>query len=792
MEVRLIHRDAKPEERQWLEKRGTIARVVELRTMAYVVGAKEAKRDRLLVEMKAVDNRYPLYGRAHVDGKPLNNAALADLLKPRNGVPGALVEAIVLDRLKLKPGSRLKIGAREFEIRGALTTEPDRGTRLFTIGPRVMVSDAQLAATGLVRRGSLIYFRYRLKLPASESVEAVARAINRDLPKAGWRVRSLAQATPGARNWLERITLYLTLVGLTALLVGGLGIANGVRAWLDARTVTIATFKCLGAPARLVFLTYLIQVIVLAVIGIAAGLILGTLLPAALAGMVETILPVSLKLGIYPLPLALAALFGFLTALSFSLWAIARAREVPAGTLFRQAVAPVSARPKLVYMLATALLVALLAALAILAAVDKSLAIIFILACAVAFLIFRVLAWVATRLAARLSRPEGVGRNRPNLRFALANIHRPGAPTGSIILSLGLAATILVAIAMVQGNLSEQVRRQIPDQAPTFFFIDILPHQTAAFDKAVKATKGVNRMTRVPMVRARIVKIRGVPSSKARVAHDVRWALRNERGLTYAKKIPEGSEVIAGKWWSASYTGPPLISFDANLAAGMGLKVGDTITFNILGREITATIGNLRRIKWRTMGMNFTVIFAPGTLENAPHSHIAVVYTKRDAETPLLSAVTDALPNVSAIRVRDALAQAATILENFGMAVRVTALVTIFAGLLVLAGAVAAGHRRRVYDAIVLKVLGATRARILGAFLLEYGFLGVFTSLIAAAFGSIIGYLIIRFAMRGEWVFLPGTAFFTAFICLAVMLAFGFVGTWRAMSQKPAPLLRND
>jgi len=792
MEVRLIHRDAKPEEKAWLRRNATVSRAADLRGMAYTTEADAAKQRRVLVELKGVDSRWPLYGQPQVDGKPVVPAALAQLLAKKNGLPGALVDPVLPIRLGVKIGDRLRIGQQVFEIRGLLTREPDRGTRLFRLGPRVLVSDAGLAATGLVRPGSLIYFHYRLKLPPGADLAAFAARLKADLPKAGWRIRSLSQATPGAQQFLAQITLYLTLVGLTALLVGGLGVANGVRAWLDGRTATIATFKCLGAPARVVFLTYLLQVLVLAAIGILIGLIVGAVLPALLAGMIESILPVSVRLDLYAGPLIVAALFGFLTALAFSLWSVARAREVPPAMLFRQTVTAAEGRPRRVYVLATSLLIGALATLAIVTATDKFLALIFIGACAGAFLFFRAMAWAIARLAARLSDPEKGVRRGPNMRLALANIHRPGAPTVSVILSLGLGATILVAIALIQGNLTDQVKRQMPSSAPAFFFIDILPHQVAAFDKAVKATKGVSRVTRMPMVRARIVKLNGVPAAKAAVNQDVRWATRNERGLTYAVEMPKGSVLTSGAWWPANYSGPPLVSFDANLAAGMGLKVGDTITFNVLGREITAKIGNLRRIKWRTMAMNFTVIFAPGTLESAPHSHIAAVYVKPEAETQLLGNVNKVLPNVSGIRVRDALAAAAGILENIGVALRSTAMVTIFAGLLVLAGAIAAGHRRRVYDAIVLKVLGATRWRVLRAFLLEYGLLGFVTAVIAAILGGVIAWLVLTLAMRSPWSFLPGTAIGTALLCLVVMLIFGFIGTWRAMRHKPAPLLRNE
>ena len=798
--VRLIHREANPAERAWLERNATVSQAADMRAMAYTAGGAAgsgvAQRRRVLVELKGVDGLWPLYGSAGVDGTPAGHDRLAALLAARSGAYGALVDPALPVRLGVAVGDRLRIGGQSFEIRGLLTGEPDRGTRLFTLGPRILVSRAGLQATGLVRHGSLIYFHYRLKLPPGADAAAFADRLKTALPKAGWRVRSLGEATPAAQRFLARIALYLTLVGLTALLVGGLGVANGVRAWLDGRIATIATFKCLGASARIVFLTYLIQVLVLAFAGVAIGLVAGAILPAALAGLVESVFPVTLRLGLYPAPLAVAALFGLLTALAFSLWSVARAREVPAATLFRQTVSSVEGRPKPLYIAITALLVAALAGLALLTAADPVIATIFIGGCAGAFLLFRGLAWLVARGAARLSDPArgAHGRNRrgPSLRLALANIHRPGAPTASVILSLGLGATVLVAIALIQGNLMDQVRRQMPDRAPAFFFIDILPHQAARFDGAVNGAGGVSRTTRMPMVRARIVKLNGVPAAEAAVHPDARWATRSERGLTYAAAMPEGSRLVAGDWWPADYRGPPQVSFDAELARGMGLGVGDTITFNVLGREITAKIANLRRVQWRTVGMNFTVIFAPGTLESAPHSHIAAVYAEPEAEMRLLAAVNNALPNVSGVRVRDALESAAGILETIGVALRSTAAVTLLAGLLVLAGAIAAGHRRRVYDAVVLKVLGATRGRVLRAFLLEYGLLGLVTAAIAAVLGAIVAWAVLTLAMGSPWTFLPGTAIGTALLCLAVMLLFGFVGTWRAMRQKPAALLRNE
>jgi putative ABC transport system permease protein len=360
------------------------------------------------------------------------------------------------------------------------------------------------------------------------------------------------------------------------------------------------------------------------------------------------------------------------------------------------------------------------------------------------------------------------------------------------VLSLGLGLTVLVAIALIQANLERQVEEQLPSVAPTYFFIDIQSNELAIFNAALKSVPGVEDIQEMPSLRARIVRINDVPVDQARVAKSAAWAVDSDRGLTYAAAPPPGSHIVAGQWWSKDYKGPPLISFDAGLAAGMGVGIGDTLTFNVLGRDIEARIGNLRTIDWTTLGMNFTVIFAPGTLEAAPHTFIATVRAAPGQEAAVLDAVTGRLPNVSAVRVKDALDAVNQILGNIGLAVNATAVVTLLAGTLVLAGAIAAGHRRRVYDAVVLKVLGATRRDVLRAYLVEYGCLGLATAAIAAVLGTGVAWFVIARIMGAPWVFFPQNVALTALLCLAITVAFGFAGTWRALGQKAATLLRNE
>ncbi|HVO15670.1 MAG TPA: FtsX-like permease family protein [Alphaproteobacteria bacterium] len=787
-EVRSVHLPIGADVRAALDASGAVSGTVEMRAMASADGQGADNARRLLVELKAVDDLYPLYGS--IDTTPAGSVPAA--LAHKDGLGGALVDADVLRRLVLKVGDKLDIGDATFRIAGVIDREPDRGTRVFIFGPRVMIAARDLKSTGLVQLGSLINYYYRVRLDPGTNAARWESDLKARFPDAPWQVRGLSGAAPGMQRFVDRITLYLTLVGLTALLVGGVGVANSVKSYLDGRTRTIATLKCLGAPAALIFRTYLAQIAILAAFGIAIGLVVGAAAPYALVKLVEAQLPVPARLGVYPGPLLLAAAYGVLTALAFSLWPLARARDVAPAALFRDLVAPTRRMPPWGYQLATAVLLAALAGLAWVTAPDRRLAAWFVLAAAGSFVAFRLAAWLIAHAAALINRPGRAGALGPRLRLALANLHRPGAPTGSVVLSLGLGLTVLVAIALIQANLERQVEEQLPSVAPTYFFIDIQSNELAIFNAALKSVPGVEDIQEMPSLRARIVRINDVPVDQARVAKSAAWAVDSDRGLTYAAAPPPGSHIVAGQWWPKDYKGPPLISFDAGLAAGMGVGIGDTLTFNVLGRDIEARIGNLRTIDWTTLGMNFTVIFAPGTLEAAPHTFIATVRAAPGQEAAVLDAVTGRLPNVSAVRVKDALDAVNQILGNIGLAVNATAVVTLLAGTLVLAGAIAAGHRRRVYDAVVLKVLGATRRDVLRAYLVEYGCLGLATAAIAAVLGTGVAWFVIARIMGAPWVFFPQNVALTALLCLAITVAFGFAGTWRALGQKAATLLRNE
>ncbi len=781
VELRLIHRSATEEESGWLrENSARFSHTTEMRGM---VRSAENPDQRRLVELKGVDDAYPLYGSLELESNEDPQALLAD----REDVRGVLVDRGVLDRLELDRGDRVELGESRFQIRGVITHEPDRTTRAFTLGPRVMISQEGLEQSGLAQPGSLIYHHYRLDLPEGEGVESWKERLNARFPDAGWRVSDLSNAAPGLDRFVNQITIFMTLVGLTSLLVGGVGIANAVRSFLQSRRATIATMKCLGATARMVFMTYLLQIMVLALAGILGGLLIGAMTPLVFGPLLAERLNYPIATGVYLYPLLLATVFGVLTTLVFSLWPLSQAQQIPAAALFRGLVSQTRARPSPRVALTILLLGGALVAVAVLGTDGGRVALGFVGGAIAALLAFRVTAAGLAYAARKLPRSR-----RPGLRLAIANLYRPGAATGSVITSLGLGLTVLVAIALIEGNLKRQVLEDMPEEAPGFYFIDIQPDQIDSFVQDVRDFEGVEEVNHVPMLRGRIAEVNGMAPEQMDIPEDIRWVFRGDRGLTWSAEPPVGARITEGDWWPADYDGPPLVSLDNEVGEALDLGPGDEMTINVLGRNIEVEIANLREIDWSDLAINFVMIFSPGMLEAAPQSQIATVRLDPEQELALERMVTDRYPNVSPIRVKEALGSLAEILRNAAAAVTATGSVTLLAGLLVLAGAVAAGQQRRIYDSVVLKVLGATRRDLARAYLMEFSLLGTSAALVAVAFGTMGAWAVLVFVMKAEFHFLPLQAVVTVLAAVAVTLIFGFAGTWRALSQKAGPLLRND
>lgn len=780
----LIHRETDQRERAFLDGLGTVAQSANMRSMARLADGS----DQTLVEVKAVDGLYPLYGELVTEP----SLPLDELLAERDGAQGAAAADILFDRLGLAVGDRIRLGNADIELRARIVTEPDAISDGFGLAPRLLVSLDGLRASGLIQPGSLVEHAYKVRLPEG-STEATLQQIRdraaAELPEAGWSIRGRTNAAPSLSSNVERFSQFLTLVGLTALVVGGVGVANAVRAYLDGKRGVIATFKSLGASGRFVFAVYLVQILAIAAIGIVAGLVLGAMMPPAAGALLSSVLPVPTAGGIYPSALALAAVFGVLVTLAFALLPLGRARDVPATALFREMGFDAHGMPRAVYVLATLAIAVALAGLAVWSATDRRIAIIFVGAAIVAFLVLRMVGVGVQWLAKRSPRVRSTA-----LRLAIGNIHRPGALTPSVVLSLGLGLTLLVTLALIDGNLRRQIAGNLPEQAPNFFFVDIQSGEADAFADLVAAEAPDGKLIRVPMLRGRVMELNGVDVREIQVPPEGAWVLRGDRGITYAHNVPENSTLTAGRWWDADYEGEPLVSFAAQEAGELGLKLGDTVTVNVLGRNITARIANFREVQWESLGINFVMVFSPNTFAGAPHSWLATLSDPQATpadEARLLNAVTRTFPSVTSVRVKDALEIVNSIVAQLAVAIRAAAAVALIASVLVLSGALAAGNRARVHDAVVLKTLGATRRTLIHAFSLEYTIIGLATAIFALLAGGVAAWFVIARIMSLPSAFLPEVAVSTVVIALVLTVGFGLVGTWRVLGHKAAPVLRN-
>jgi putative ABC transport system permease protein len=780
----LIQREAKPDEIAFLRARGTVSVAATLRAMARATDGRLA-----LIELKAVDRAYPMLGALALEP----DIPMSDLFAEREGVFGAAVDQALLARLDLKIGDRLTVGSATFEIRSAVDAEPDKLAGGLGLGPRFLVSIDGLRAAALLQPGSLVRWIYRVRLAGNSADDraatALADAARAALPEAGWDIRSRNNASPQLERSILRFTQYLTLVGLAALLVGGVGVGNAVKSHIDRRRDIIATFKAVGATGCDVFAIYLTQIMVLAALGSLAGLVIGATLPFIIVGAFGDLLPLPVVPALHPDELALSAVYGLLTALAFGMWPLARVHDIPVAALFRDTIAHEVLRPKTRYLVLMMLLIATLAGIAIGLAYDKRVALVFVAASAIVFVLLRGIASGLMALARRLPRSRIT-----MLRLAVSNIHRPGPLTPSVVLSLGLGLAVLVTITQIDGNLRRQFLASLPERAPSLYFIDIPSSVSDRFDDFLKRLTPQAIVEDVPMLRGRIVAARGVKAEDLKPSRDAQWVLHSDRGLTYTGDVPKGSKVVEGEWWGPDYDGPPLVSFEKKLADGLGLKIGDTVVVNVLGRDITATISNMRSVDWQSLGINFVLVFSPNAFRGAPHTHIATLTEMHHGaaeDAAIIKAVADAFPMVTSVRVREALETIGAVVTNLVMAIRGAGAVTLVSAILVLGGALAAGHRHRVYDAVILKTLGATRSRLLGAYTLEYLMIGAATAVFGMAAGSLAAWLIVTRLMTLGFEWQAGSAAIVVGAALIVTVALGLAGTLMALNQKPASVLRN-
>jgi putative ABC transport system permease protein len=772
IQVEMAQRTATADEIAAFKKLGDLSETVRLRAMAI----DGAGKDSLLAELKAVDNAYPFYGTLTLfDG---SKAAAP----PRGKI---YIAQTLSDRLSVKTGQEIRFGQGRFTVAGIIGDEPDRLGEGFTLGPVAIIGIDALPDTDLVQPGSLYNAKYRIKLPRGADPAKVAKALEKQFPSAGFEITDRSNGAPGTRRFIDRMGQFLTLVGLASLVIAGIGVGNGVGSYLEGKRASIATLKVTGADSSTIFRLYMLQILTVAAFAIVAGLAVGSIMPQLISSVAGDILPVAPGFAIYPMPLLVSAAYGLLIALAFALPPLARARTVPAAGLFRAVVdkrQPMDRRAAL----SVAASILAIVALAVGTASEPLFSLGFIGAAFALLLILTVIAWGLRIVAARLPRPKA-----PLMRVALANLHRPGAQTQALVVALGLGLTLFVTLAAIQTSINAEIARSVPERAPSFFVLDVPRDDQTRFTAMVQKAAPDGVINMIPALRGRIIAYGGKRVDEMETLPAGAWVLNGDRGLTYSAELPKGSTITAGSWWSTDYRGPPLVSLEEEVATSLNVGIGDSITISLLGVEVEAKIASLRKVEWDNFGLNYVMVFSPGSLDAAPHNMVATLTVPKAAERSLAKSIPPAFPSSSLIEVGEVVGQVTNLLGQMAQAIAAAASIAILAGIAVLVGAIAASRASRIYDSVILKLLGSTRGQILGAQAIEYGALALILGALSLALGLGASWYVITQIFDFRFAPDPVTLAITLLGGAGLTFALGMAGSLPILAARPAEALRS-
>lgn len=774
VEISVWQRSATPTESAAFARLGTVSGGYRMQAMARA-GDLAAP-----VELKAVDQAWPLVGRLVLsDGRTVGAPAEGEVWIAQGAA----------DRLGVGPGATIAIGTAALKVGGIIADEPDRLSEGFALGPVVIAHQDAPAKAGLLAPGAMYRAKYRIALPAAVDPEKVVDSLKQQFPSSGFELRTRERAAPGAERFVARMGDFLILVGLAALVIAGIGIGGGVSSYLEARRGAVATLKVLGATSGDIARVYLLQIGAAALVGSIAGLAAGVLVTPLLAKALGQLLPVAGGFTLDPWALLRAALFGLLVATVFAAPPLLAARRFPAMALFRARVAPLSSQWRDAAM-PVGVGLAGIVGLSLIGSRQPEMVLGFLGGAAVVLFLLGALGWSIRRLAARLPRPA-----RPLLRIALSNLHRPGAQTGALVTALGFGLSAFVLLAAIQTSLDANIQSRVPQRAPDYFVLDVPRDRAGEFTRTVQNEAPGAKVRTVPALRGSILAYgpadRMIRVSSLKEIPENAWPLRGERGLTYSADVPEGNVVTAGQWWSKDHAGEPLVSVDERLAEALDLKIGDQLTIGLLGVERTARISSLRRIDWDSLGFNYVLVFSPNAIADAPHNLAAMIDLPKDAQRgAMLRTLVRSFPSSSVIEVGGVLTQARDLLRQVSLAILAAASVAVLAGIAVLLGAIAAARASRIYDNVILRVLGASRRQLLGLQLAEYALLATVLAGVALILGTATAWLVVVKLFEFDWLPNWTAVFATLGLGLALVIAFALAASLPLLRAKPARALR--
>lgn len=798
----------------------TVTHVRELVGMAAVLVEEHSRQpgtqSTQLVELKAIEDQYPLYGRVEMIPQQSLRDSLAPLDCPSHPCFGAVVQESLLISFGLQLHDHIKIGQAWFAVTGTLVKEPDRVASAFSLGPRVLISRQALQATDLVKPGSRIRERYLLRVPESLALGPLRGELQGRLGSEGAGVSSYRDAQPRIRGFLDQLTTYLGLIGLTSLFVGGIGIACTIHGFMRHKLTTVAILKTLGADAGLLMRVYLFQSLFMGLLGSLGGVALGVGLQRLLPVLLGKLIPVAVSSHVTVLPLSKGLLVGVATTFCFTIWPLLAIREIPPALVFRREVeqhhAPVegarlrwawNALLRLVrdhYRLGTTVMMGCgLTVLATWQARSLTLGALFIVAFCAAVILLQFGVWALLHGLDTLPRSRSFV-----IRQALGNVKRPGNFTRGMAVAIGVGVMVIVTVALVKSSLLVALGERIPKDAPTFFFIDIQPDQREAFEEIVQrdAARASYRLT--PVVRARLKAIDGqLIDPEEYKGKRNGWYFTREYVLTALSALPKDNVVVKGKWWPIdseemreedleNQEVPIHVSVEDEAAVNLGAHLGSTIEFTVQGAPVSAVVQSTRKVDWESFTMNFFMILSPGALDGAPMTYIASAKVEAEEELSLQRALVQALPNVTAIKVGDVLANVARLLEQLAWAIQGIALLSIVSGAVVMTAAVSSTRYRRLYESAILKAIGGTRRIVVSSFAVEFALIGGLAGLIGVGLASALSWAILHFFLDLSWTFQPLVLGWGLMATVGLAVAVGLLSTFKILGEPPLAVLRQE
>lgn len=785
VELSRTDRPANATELQTIAGFGKVAAAIDTNVRAQT-DTKEA-----FVDLMAVGAGYPLVGQVESNGLPAGTEP-ASFLGAEDGTYGALLDPLLLDKLGANVGDVVSIAGTSFEVRGTLGRVPDGAVRGFRLGlPALIGLDGftYLSDTTSPLPGLGTYYRYKVLSTDHDSTKLKAD-LGAALGDTGWTIRTPRDALGPVVHYYDLFMRFLVIVGLASLLVGGVSVWTVISSYIAERSTVIAVMRSIGASRARIFFHFFAQVAILALIGVGIGVLVGLVTGLLALPLVGQAIGVALPPSIYPGPLAVAAAVGLVTAFAFSYLPLQQALNIEPVILFRSRglASPHFAWGRLIFspqVVPVIVAGAIFVGLAVVMTGDVVLVAAFTLMSVIAVTIFRVAAGMLIVGLRKL--PESTV---PVIRRALREISGTASNAPAVVVAIGMALSMLIVVLALETNLSNEYLGASAFDVPTYVASDLFDDEAAKLKALQADDSDIADMTATPMLRGAVTAVNGTPIAALKPhGSEALFLLSGDVPLTYRTELPKASRLVDGAWWPADYSGAPLVSLHQSLKAGLGVKLGDQITFEIYGDSITATVASFRDYAWQG-GIDFLVAFSPGVLEAYPATLLSAVKAAPGREELVARKLAATVPDVHFIAIGETLEQVTKALGQLSLAAAAVGGLAVANGLLVLIGSLATGRQQRRADALITKVLGASQLELIGIFALQYLVLAVFAAVLATVIGLLLAWGLTLALLDVEFTVNIGVLGAVLAGAVAIVSVFGVTTILSVFRTAPARLLR--